>query len=342
MPEAGTSSTARRRVSAILAVVGLLLAGLPVAVQVLGAQERVSALVAIATAHLLLAALGLELVAIVLSRSKLAVAGATAILVAMAIVLGDEWISIPARNGPASLTVMSWNVEFGSEAVDQLPDVLLSTDADIVALQELTPEAATAIEADPAVVARYPHRVLRPDSGVLGLGLLSRHPMRERAVSKSPPALSATVTLDDQRSLQVLNAHPLPGRILTFASVPVGFDGSSRDVALGSVRRQANELAAGGGPVIWLGDFNVAPTESAYDELLGGWRDAHVEAGLGPGWTWRPSTIQTLGAGFLRIDYVLVTPGMNAVSSRQDCSRSGDHCILTVGLQFPGDTATRP
>ena len=342
MPEAGNSSTSRRRVAAFCAVLGLLIAGLPVAVQVVGAHDRLSALVAIATAHLVLAALGLELIAIVVSRSRFAVAGAMAILVAAAAVLGDEWISTPTGDGPASLIVMSWNVEFGSEAVAQLPVVLLSTDADIVALQELTPEAAAAIEAESAVVTRYPHRVLRPDSGVRGLGLLSRHPMRAGAVSTSPPALSATVTLSDQRTLQVLNAHPLPGRILTFASLPVGFDGSNRDVALGTVRRQADQLAAAGGPVIWLGDLNVAPTEPAYDQLLPGWRDTHVEVGLGPGWTWRPSWIQALVTGLLRIDYVLVTPGMKTVSSRQDCSRPGDHCILTVGLQLPGDTATKP
>ena len=342
MTGTGTSSTTRHRVAAICAGAGLLLAGLAAVAQVVGAQDGAIALVAIATSHLLLAGLGLGLIAIVLSRSRLALISTVAIVVATAAVLGDEWISMPVGNGPASVTVMSWNIEFGSEAVEQLPAVLLSTDADIVALQELTPDGAAAIEADPAVVTAYPHRVLRPVSGVLGLGLLSRYPMRAGTASTSPAVLSATVTLDDERTLRVLNAHPLPGRILTFAFVPVGFVGSNRNVALGTVRRQADQLAAAGGPVIMLGDFNVAPTEPAYDQLLAAWRDAHVEAGIGPGWTWRPSTFQALRAGLLRIDYVFVTPGVKPISSRQDCSRPGDHCILTVGLQIPSDTAIRP
>lgn len=338
-PGTGSSLTVRHRVAAGFAGGGLLLAGPAVAIQLLGVRDDTTALISIATAHLLLVGLGLGGIAIVLGRSRFVVISTMAIAVAAAAVLGDEWISMPAGDGPDSLTVLSWNIEFGSEAVDQLSTVLLSTDADIVALQELTPDGAAAIEADPAVVRAYPHRVLRPDNTVLGLGLLSRYPMRLGTESTSPAVLSATVTLDDGRTLRVLNAHPLPGRILTFASVPVGFDRSSRDVGLDAVRRQADRLAAKGGPVVLLGDFNVAPTEPAYDRLRDGWRDAHVEAGAGPGWTWRPSTIQAFPAGLLRIDYVLVTPDVTPISSRQDCSRPGDHCVVTVALQLPGDTA---
>ena len=80
--------------------------------------------------------------------------------------------------------------------------------------------------------------------------------------------------------------------------------------------------------------MNVASTEPAYDDLVAGWRDAHTEAGTGPGWTWRPSRLEALNAGLLRIDYVLVTLDVQPTSGAQDCSRPGDHCI-TVGLRLP-------
>lgn len=58
-----------------------------------------------------------------------------------------------------------------------------------------------------------------------------------------------------------------------------------------------------------------------------GLKDVHVQVGLGPGWTWRPSRLETLGLSLLRIDLMLVGPGVDPVSGGVDCSRSGDHCL---------------
>ena len=45
-----------------------------------------------------------------------------------------------------------------SAAVAGIADI----DADVVALQELTPAFAEAIDADPALLTRYPYRILDP------------------------------------------------------------------------------------------------------------------------------------------------------------------------------------
>jgi endonuclease/exonuclease/phosphatase family metal-dependent hydrolase len=308
-----------------------------VMVQVLRLRGGLGGLVAILTPHLLMAAAAFALLAMVLARSRLVLISSVAILTVGAVTLAPEWVSLPAGHPAPTIRVMTWNLELGSEAAERLPAVLKATEADIVALQEVTPEAATAIENDPELVDRFPHRLLWPDRGVLGLGLLSRLPMTAGDRRAVPPIAWVTVTLDDGNLLRVLNAHPLPGRIAIVSPLrlPVGFDPTERDQQLQAVRAIANELEAPGDPVVLLGDLNVASTEPAYDDIVRDWRDAHAEAGVGPGWTWRPSRLEGLGIGVLRIDFVLVTPDVRPVGIAQDCSQPGDHCAVAAGLWVP-------
>ena len=82
-----------------------------------------------------------------------------------------------------------------------------------------------------------------------------------------------------------------------------------------------------------VGDFNAATTEPgfrAFDGLL----DAHAEAGVGPGFTWRPSSLEGLGLGFLRIDHVLTGAALRPTADRRGLPRlAGDHCRLYVTLE---------
>ena len=130
----------RHRLGLVLAGTALLLAGLAITVQVLGPRGGVGALVAIATPHLLLIAVGLALIGVLVCRSRGALACALVVAVGAAGLMGPDWMSLPAQGDAASFVVMTWNLELGSEAAAQLPAALASTDADIVALQELTPK----------------------------------------------------------------------------------------------------------------------------------------------------------------------------------------------------------
>jgi endonuclease/exonuclease/phosphatase (EEP) superfamily protein YafD len=304
----------------------------------LRATDGPAALVAILLPHLLLVALLAATIGWCLHRSL----GAGATLVVLVLVtgaqLGSEWLSLPrGTDAPNALTLLSWNLEAGARSADTLPDVLLAYDADIVALQELTRPAAAAIEADARLRARYPYRVADPNDGAIGMGILSAFPIRATTSMHQPPFQAVTLDLGGSRPLHVVNAHPLPGRIRTVSQLrlPVAFDGSGRDASLRAIRAGADEFLATGDPVIMAGDFNVAPTEAAYEPLARGLLDVHVEVGLGPGWTWRPSRMEGLGIGLLRIDYVFSSPAVVPVSTRVDCSQPGDHCAMVVRLGVP-------
>ena len=115
----------------------------------------------------------------VLSRSRLLFGGLLAAGVLSLVLLGDEWLSLPPRNPstPTSVDLVSWNLQLGARTPEQAVAVLLEHRADIIALQELTNDAAAAIGADPTLRDWYPWQLLEPNPGVTGLGFLSAHPL---------------------------------------------------------------------------------------------------------------------------------------------------------------------
>ena len=319
--------------TAVIATIAILTVALVsvVLARVLDWRSGPVGLAVVLEEHLLLVA-GVVLIALtMLVRSRFVVAVTLAFLVGWLVVAGSEWISIPVPGQAADLTVMSWNLERGARSPAEMVEAMRSSTADVIALQELEPDHAGAIEADPIVVDRFPYRELAPDNGYLGIGLLSRYPLSDVERWRDPAGISASVDAP-VGEISVINAHPLPGRIWTVLGLPAGFDPSVRDADIARVRERVDAALARGERVLVLGDYNTSPSEPAYRVLVAGLRDAHVEVGQGPGWTWRPSSLEWLGLGFLRIDLALVGPGLKPVMSAEDCSLPGDHCRLVLGL----------
>jgi endonuclease/exonuclease/phosphatase (EEP) superfamily protein YafD len=317
----------------------LALAAVPAAVALVGfltavAPQRagVLALAQILLPHATIAAACIAALALVWRGPW--VARATAALAAMALLrLGGEWVSFSPPAGVAAepVNVVSWNLELDGNTAQDVVDALVARAPDIVGLQELTPRVARALRSDPDIAALFPHRVLRPEPGVAGMGLLSRYPLGGVTSLDDVAGFRTTVTFGSGHEVDLVNAHPYPGRITLLAGVPVAFDARERDEAIGRVRRAIDGVIDAGDRVIVLGDFNVAPTEPGYAELANGLRDVHAEVGFGPGWTWRPGRFEPMGIGLLRIDYVLVSDGLRPIASDVDCrSGRGDHCLLSA------------
>ena len=296
-------------------------------------REGIPAVLTILAPHLALAALALTVVLAVLVRGGALRLGLLVLVVVLLARVGGEWLSLPTAAGPASFTIATWNMEWSEPDGPDAVAGLAALDVDVVALQELTPDQAASIEASPAVTARFPYRQLEPGSTRTGIGLLSRRPLTEVEVGADPASVRATVR-GDGAPITVLTAHPYSPRIRTRTPIdlPVGYDVSDRDRRLAEIRTRLDAAIALGPPVILIGDFNVAPTEAAYRDLTAGLVDAHVEAGLGPGWTWRPELLGPLPAGVLRIDLILSTPDLVPVESRVVCRSVGDHCQVMAGF----------
>ena len=318
----------------ILAVYPAAVAALLVALPFIAPRSGPLTLANIFSVHLALAALLLVPVAL---RARHAVLGASlAVLAVIAVArFGGEWISTP-QSGDASdglFAAASWNLELGARAGPAAADVIATIDVDLVALQELGPDHARAIQASSTVTGTYPHRVLYPEASVFGMGLLSRHPI-VRAEYRADPSLIEAVVDVDGREVTVLDVHPLAGRLDMAGPMPIGFDSTKRDESLRRIRDRIEAAIGRGESVILLGDLNATPFEPGYLELADGMHDAHAEVGQGPGWTWRPNRLEWAGMGVIRIDHALSSPGITPVSVAEHCDRPGDHCILEASFSI--------
>ena len=272
-----------------------------------------------------IAALALLLASLVLRRPWMMVVACVTVLL--------QWLPGALMSGRASaheppaskcvddpLRVVTANAWFANADHAALVAWLSRSDADIIALQEITPQWALALE---TLARTYPFSKVIPREDPYGIALLSRWPID--AVQSMDfagdglPALVANLDVHG-RKLQVIALHTrwpvLPGLQV------------ARDRAL----QQAAALAlAQPEATILLGDLNLTPYAPAFARLVAesGLRDAFA------GEAWRP----TWQAGFwplaLPIDHVLV-PRRGCVTGYEIGPDVGsDHRPLQVTLRLP-------
>jgi endonuclease/exonuclease/phosphatase (EEP) superfamily protein YafD len=247
-----------------------------------------------------------------------------------------------AAAGPAGaeLRILSWNLEQGSKAPAAIVAGIRGMEADVVALQELEPAAAEAIDADRDLKARFPYRILEPGARASGMGLLSRLPLLARGSSTGPMLQHAGLLLADGRVVDILNTHPYPpGFRLMGGVLPVSLDTRRRDEDLARLAKAVEALDSRAAAIV-VGDLNAAPTEPGFDVLTAVLTDAHAAVGIGPGFTWRPAPLESAGLGFLRIDHVLAGAVLRPLASAVDCTAEGDHCRLLVTLRVEAAPAS--
>jgi endonuclease/exonuclease/phosphatase (EEP) superfamily protein YafD len=270
---------------------------------------------------------------------------AIAVIVVAIVRVGGEWWSPGdnrARGEPSPsetrLAIMSWNLEVESktpqDVVDGILDVRQPLRPQVVALQELTPDVAAALEASTEIDQRFPYRILEARDDVRGMGILSSVPLVEGVYGAFPMLLTAGLLMPDGSRLDLVNAHPLPPRISTVAGVPVGLDTILRDQELRYVRA-AVDRAEDQERVLLVGDLNTTPFEPGFGIVTDGLQDLHAQVASGTGFTWRPAFLERLNAGLLRIDHVLAGSSVQPIALAEDCSLPGDHCRVTAVVDVP-------
>jgi endonuclease/exonuclease/phosphatase (EEP) superfamily protein YafD len=307
-------------------------------------EHGIPGVLQIVAPHLALAALALVPLTL-LDRRRAGAIAVAALVVAVGVRFGDDWLSLPPATpapGSAHLQALTWNLEAEARPAADTVAMLRLVPADVVALQELGPGTAAAIEADATLTARYPYRALVPrGADLLGLGILSRFPIADPTFGVDPALQEATVDLGGGRSLTVLNAHTIhvgvdrAGR----RGPPIGLDTAERDADLTVIRDRVEARIAAGRSVVLLGDLNLAASEPAFDRFITGLSEVHRAVGEGPGWTWRPVQLELLGSGLLRIDHVIVSPDIEPLGIAGRCPEIGDHCLVEAGLSIPPGAA---
>src|SRR5690349_19262983 len=214
------------------------------------------------------------LLALILRRKGVAILAAVA-----ALCLGAAMVPRavagprPEAEGP-KLVVMTSNLWLGRANVPAVLRIAREHDVDVLSVQELRPKLLPRFETD-----QLPHRILLPDNGAAGAGLLSRYPLASAGGELQPEAV---FELEGAPPVRIKAVHPRP---------PV-----TREAAPDE-RRDVQLLA---------GDFNATLDHAEFRSLLDrGWTDAADAAGEGWTPTW-PAGTKSDRALPLTIDHILV------------------------------------
>ena len=255
-------------------------------------------------------------------------AGAFAVV---AVVFGVQLVPLvfpgDARTeGEGSFRALQYNIYFGNEDIAAMTELIQSSDADVIALHEITTEQWADLEPR---LSDWPHAISEPWDGPEpqlggGMVLLSRTPIEQIDVDPEAsilgrPVLAGTTELAGRETV-VVGLHP-------HASRHEAWKAETRERQLDAV---VELLDAQDGPAIILTDLNMTPTSSSYkrfiDELE--WEDPHRSVG------WVGSWPNWAGSYGLPIDHVLASPEIAIHDIASIDGAGSDHRALLADLSL--------
>lgn len=237
---------------------------------------------------------------------------------------------VAAKRNPesVSLRVMTLNTRFGRADPHQIVAVA-GKRADVVMLQELTPEGVQALSAA-GIDGEFPYHALDPRAGTPGVGVYSRFPTTtaEKIGGIKASLFGLRIRVAGARhDVSVVSTH------LT-APWPEPIDDWHRELATfpGTLTKLSAE--AGAGAVIIGGDFNSTIDMRPFRRALhdGGFGDAAEQAGAGRIPTYPSNRRFPVLIG---IDHVLTR---NATATRVESLEIArtDHRALIADIDVPG------
>jgi endonuclease/exonuclease/phosphatase (EEP) superfamily protein YafD len=248
-----------------------------------------------------------------------------AVLTVASIAVRLRWYVGGGTDAGVGVRIVSANLRYGRADADAVVH-LARQHADILAVQEVTPEKADEISAA-GMDEILPYRVLRTREGPAGVGLWSRYPMEPGSEH-------------DEFWLGLITARvripgvPAEATLVTThmsAPWPEPIQGWRDDLSrLATVLSDIGASAEG--PVIVAGDLNATPDVLEFRRLLrDGYRDAAEQAGAGltrthPADIWLPPVFA--------VDHIL-TNRCATSAVRTLAIKDSDHRALVADLQLP-------
>jgi len=253
-----------------------------------------------------------------LTRNWPALAAAVAVAALFAAIvlpraLGDGQ---PARTGP-QLRILTANLRFGAAGDASLVDLVRRTGADVLSVQEFTPDAADRLD-EAGLERLLPYRVIDPRSGPEGSGLYARYPLTQLP-DRGPTTfamVSATLAVPGTAPVRLTAAHP---------PAPLGRDAPRWRHDIGEIPPATPHGQVG----IVAGDFNATLDHEPLRRLLGdGFTDAADATGQGLVPTFRPWPPIT-------IDHVLADKRCAIERVKVYSQSASDHRALFTELRLP-------
>jgi endonuclease/exonuclease/phosphatase (EEP) superfamily protein YafD len=306
-----------------IAVVALTVAAVALCARHIPSVSR-PILAAAALAPYLMLGAPVAVIAFAVLRNWPLVTLASALTIASAVVQLPWYVGTKA-DGVATVRVVSANLRLGSADARALVQ-LAKQHADILAVQELTPELADRISAA-GIDDAFPYRALSQQEGPVGVGIWSRYPIQRGRDYDDfwLGLLTAGIRIPDVATeATVIAVHiSAPG--------PHPLKDWRNDMA--RLGRTLQEIGASSeGPVVLAGDLNATPDVLEFRRLLrDGYRDAAEQAGAGLTRTYPANMVLP---PVLALDHIL-TRGATATDVRTLPIPGSDHRALIADIVAP-------
>jgi endonuclease/exonuclease/phosphatase (EEP) superfamily protein YafD len=270
------------------------------------------------------AATGVVVVVALLLRQRLAAVVALVLAVALGMAVAPRALGGPSEPdgtpGP-HLRVLTANMRYGSGSADALVALVRSTHADVLSVQELTPDLVRKLDAA-GLGAEMPYFDLSPRLGALGTGLYARIPLARAA---GPAGTTSSMT--------AATARPPGGPRIALLAVHPSAPQTDHRVAEWRRDLQALPPASSSPLRILAGDFNATLDHAELRDVIAtGYVDAAEKVGEGLRATW-PADRHFPPP--VTIDHVLADHriGVRAVSVHP--IPGTDHRAVIADLQLP-------
>lgn len=278
----------------------------------------------------LLAAYPLAGLALWTRRTALCLAAAGLVAVQLSLAAGAT-----ARVGPQAipdgqlrLRLVTANVLYDNPDLRRLGDDIAAQSADVVVLQEVTPEGLSVLRTS-ALWAAYPYRSAAPGPLWSGIATFSRYPIASaRPVDLGGHPMLLTDLDTPAGTVRVVNVHTM---------APLNRkDARTWTSQFAALRRLVSDSPF---PTVLAGDFNATMDHTPLGNLVSDdVRDAFQVAGTGLGCTW-PSWSGPVPP-LMRLDHVLVAGGVSVGSLTDHPSVGSDHRRLLAELGVPARAPT--
>jgi endonuclease/exonuclease/phosphatase family metal-dependent hydrolase len=239
-----------------------------------------------------------------------------------------------AVKGEATLSVLSYNVNYGLAGDGATLAAIAAHPSDLVLLQETTPDWESSLRA--RFGSEYPHIAFRHCCLAGGLGVLSKYPFEELETIEPPEGgwfpgfrLDVETPLGE---LQVLNVHLRPQIGDSGANVGGVVSGM---VTTPPIRRRQIELYAShldpGVPTLIAGDFNESENGRALSWLESrGFHSVVPDFSHDDTWSWQTS----IGRVSRRFDHIVHSRELRALSAGVVEAGRSDHRPVYAVLEL--------
>jgi endonuclease/exonuclease/phosphatase (EEP) superfamily protein YafD len=224
-----------------------------------------------------------------------------------------------------SLRCISFNVLQGNQEMDRLERFLRNAKADVMVLQEVSPEHALLLQ---SMKDQYPHQLVLGRKNSKGAALLTRlpasdlgfHPFEDGEIG----AVHGRVQVGS-KWVTILGVH---------SHKPTSATGAATQRRYFRWAADQCTAAQATGPVVIMGDFNATPWSSAFKAFTS--QSSLVDTSRGSAFsaTWRVTSPQRI-----LIDHCFVSQGIQLQSRTVGEDVGSDHRPLIVDLVVPQDEA---